>query len=280
MSSWLSSHTHTLTITAPSGIYASPLKVYRFLFAIHHCRWHQKIPWAVTWGDQGKQLLKVTNVVLSAEAAARDHRERERNTQRKHGWNHAYICTCVLIQRQSTEQPLPSTWRKHSGKQHRKCSLSVQVLSVQQHFGSSNSGFQHIRCVTWEGELEYEEGDWCMELILRVSSKACSPLVRWRDALKCCRSLLRCGFTSAAESALSYAGLHMEEGSIWWVNGIPAQPLLSRCRAQSLGGLSVVEGRMPGRQHSPVCAPWARIHRSWLPSASSSIWPNVLSSFC
>lgn len=51
-------------------------------------------------------------------------------------------------------------------------------------------------------------------------------------------------------------------------------------KSQAGGGHSAEEGSMPGRQHSPVCAPSARIHSSWLPSASSSIWPNVLSSFC
>lgn len=75
------------------------------------------------------------------------------------------------------------------------------------------------------------------------------------------------------------------EGSIWCVHGIPAQPLPPRCRAQSqevvVGrGWSAGDGSMPGRQRYPACAPWATIHRSWLPSASSSSWPNVLSSFC
>lgn len=120
-----------------------------------------------------------------------------------------------------------------------------------------------------------------MELFLGASSKAGSPLVRCRDVPKRRRCLARCGFAAPAESAFSYAGLHMEEGSIWCVNGIPAQPLPPRCRAQSQeGGGLQGGGSMTGRQQYPVCAPWATIHRSWFPSASSSSWPNVLSSFC
>lgn len=195
----------------------------------------KKIPWVVTWGDRDKQLLKVTSVALLLRLLqGTTGRGKEIHRGSIDGIMHT--CVHVCWYRGKAVHWVTIQMKKLCGEWHRKCSLSVQALSVQQHFGSSNSGFQYIRCVTWEGELKYEEGGWCMELILRISSKACSPPVRWRAALKCCRSLSRCGFTSPAESALSYAGLYIEEGSIWCVNGIPAQPLLSRCRAQSLGG--------------------------------------------
>lgn len=155
---------------------------------------------------------------------------------------HSWGCTCVLIQKKdsplSNLSPSIQMKKKHCGKRDSECFLSkcCRCTSISAAAITACS-VSHVNLGRWACyfpslllNMRRAIGAWsCFwECLARLSL-----LAGWRDVPKCHRCLARCGFAAPAESVFSYAGLHMEEGSIWCVNGIPAQPLPPRCRAQS-----------------------------------------------
>lgn len=73
-----------LTIMAQKGIYASLVKVYSFLFAIHHCRWHEKDTLGCCLRRSRKAIAKGQQHITSGGTSARrcGRRERKRNKWR------------------------------------------------------------------------------------------------------------------------------------------------------------------------------------------------------